>query len=62
MAGLRATIHNRDLPNLKQDFYTLERNTELKKVADIKKKEPFLTRWPTYCVRTAEGGNLNILI
>jgi hypothetical protein len=60
MAGLRATIHNRDLPNLK-DRYTLERNTALKKIADIKKKEPFLTGWPTYCVRTAEGGNLNFL-
>jgi hypothetical protein len=60
MAGLQATIYNRDVPNLSQDCYTLERNISLKKTAD-KEDEPFLTGWPTYCFRTVEGGNFNIL-
>jgi len=61
MAGLRATIYNPDLPNLKQDCYTIERNTARKKIADIKKMNPFsLVGLPT-AFELLTAGTLSIL-
>jgi len=59
MAGLRATIYNRDLPNLKQDCHTLERNTALKKIAGTKKTNPFsLVGLPTAFELLKAGNNI----